>query len=94
MGLHTRQITTTTVALRDGSLPSGLTFTSLYCVPTAAHQCIPETAPARITAEKARFHQDAAQVALKTKNMARATILATTAMIADPMTYAGRYTQV
>jgi hypothetical protein len=37
-----------------------------------------------------RFHHELAHMALKTKNMAKATLLAAIAMIAELITYAGR----
>lgn len=48
-----------------------------------------DTAPARMIAEIVRFHQLLADSDWKIKNMASATVLAATAIIAAPMMYAG-----
>jgi hypothetical protein len=86
-------MTTMTVVFRDSSLLEVLRRTSWYFVPVAAHQCMPETAPARTTAQAARFHQAFVHEALKTKKSASETMLAATAMIAAPTTLTGEYMQ-
>lgn len=79
-------MTTITVAFCDATFPPDLADLSLYSVPTAAHQCIPETAPASSSADRTRFHQALAHMERKMKNMDRAMVLAATAMMAEPMT--------
>ena len=52
----------------------------------AAHQCIPDTAPASTHAETTVFHHESAHACRNTKKTASATLLATTAMKAAPTT--------
>lgn len=80
-----------TLLLIDILAPSVVTFLSRYFVPMTPHQCIPETAPARTTPDASVFHHEFAQACLNTKNAANATLLAATAMIAEPTTYATLY---
>lgn len=87
LGGLARQMTTITVALDEATLLPDLMDLSRNSVPRAAHQCIPETAPAKRSAERTRFHQALAHIALKMKNMDRAIVLAATAMTAEPITY-------
>jgi hypothetical protein len=52
---------------------------------------MPDTAPARIMVLARRLHPELAHVARKTKNMASAAMLATTAMTAEPTTLTTAY---
>lgn len=79
----TKQMTATTVAVRELSCTLR-SRTSRYSVPTDAHQCILDTAPASTKAEIVRFHQVPPDSDCKIKNIAKATVLATTAIIAAP----------
>jgi hypothetical protein len=86
-GILAKQMTTMTVAFDDASLLLPLADLRRNSVPNAAHQCIPETAPARRSADRVRFHQALAHIARKTKNMDKAIVLAAMAMTAEPITY-------
>lgn len=57
-----------------------------YLVPTAAHQCMPETAPASTAAHRILLHQAVFHVDSKTKKTASAVVLAATAIRAAPTT--------
>lgn len=83
-------MTTITVALRDSLFSLDLILTSRYRVPTTAHQCIPETAPASTTAEMVRFRHDVTHMARKIKKIAKAIVLVIIEMVAAPAMYAGR----
>lgn len=69
-------------------------FLRRYSVPTDASQCMPETAPANITAHKALFHQSALHADRKTKKAPNAVMLAVTAIMADPITFGTEYMQI
>ena len=86
--VHTRTMTTITVEFLEILWEEERsTCFRRYCVPTDASQCIPNTAPARMIAQSALFHQEFVQVARRTKNTESATILATTATTAAPTTF-------
>lgn len=79
-----------TVVLRELLSLFELTRVKVYLVPITAHQCMPETAPARTTAHPARFHHELVQELWKTKKRESATVLATAAMTTEPATNAAR----
>lgn len=77
-------IVMTTVICRV-SLVSTLPGLSLYLVPRAAVQCIPVTAPLRITAHEALLYNVLVKFFLRIKKSVRATVVATTAITTDPI---------
>lgn len=79
---------TITVVLRVLRSLVELTCVKVYLVPMTAHQCMPDTAPASTTAQPIRFHHELVQALRKTKKRARATVLATAAMMTEPATKA------
>lgn len=77
---------TITVTLVETVLLECDTFFNLYIVPIAAHQCMPDPAPANTTADTSVFHHEFAHAARNTKNKKSAMVLAATAMMAEPIT--------
>lgn len=89
----TRHDTTMTVMLRPLLSLSCLRCTRRKVVPTAAHQCIPDTAPAKTTEQPNLFHQVLVQAARKTKKRDRAMMEAAMAMMPAPMMLMVAYVQ-
>ena len=94
VGKHlTRHDTTITVMLRPLLSLERLRYTRRKVVPTAAHQCMPDTAPAKTTEQPSLFHHVLVQAARKTKNRERATMEAAMAMMPAPTTLMVVYVQ-
>lgn len=81
-------IVMTTVICRV-SVVSTLPGLSLYLVPRAAVQCIPVTAPLRITAHEALLYNVLVKFFLRIKKSVKATVVATTAITTDPIMWPG-----
>lgn len=85
----TRQMTAMTVVFLEVSPSVEMcTCRNVYLVPKAAHQCIPDTAPARMKAQPILLRVESVQAFAKTKNRDRAVVLAEGAMTAAPTTLA------
>jgi hypothetical protein len=61
---------------------------NVYFVPKAAHQCIPDTAPARMKVQPILLRIESVQAFVKTEKRDRAAVLAEGAMTAAPTTLA------
>jgi hypothetical protein len=79
-------MTATTMAVHLAEAISSVPWMRVYEVPVAAVQCMPETAPARTSAQPARFQKASSHFCRSLKKRIRATLVAAIAMITEPIT--------